>query len=100
MMIWVVASEKKTDARVVTIEDLKNREMSTLIATDAKVLSEFERKWMTFEAEVYGMYRALKKRGKLPGTATMKYPKKEGCMPKICIRLDNTTATKTWIGLD
>ena len=29
----------------------------------------------------------------------MKYPKTEECIPKIGIRLDNTTATKTWIGL-
>ena len=94
--LWRV---NKTDAREVTIEDLKNKDVSTLIATDAKVLSESERKWMTFEAEIYGMYRAIKKWGKLLVAATMKYPKTEGCIPKIGIRLDNTTATKTWIGL-
>lgn len=33
----------------------------SLLATDSKVLSDVERKWLTFEVECYGMYRAFRK---------------------------------------
>ena len=66
--------------------------MSTLIATDAKILTAAEREWMTFEHEIYATYRALKKWGKLLVQSTITYPR-EGT-PKIGLKLDNTTATK------
>ena len=70
--IWRVA---RTDASEVTIEDLQNREISTLIATDAKILTASEKEWMTFEHEIYATYRAVKKWGKLLVQATINYTK-------------------------
>jgi hypothetical protein len=32
-----------------------------LLSVDSKVLSAGEQKWLTFEVEAYGMYRALRK---------------------------------------
>ena len=92
--IWRVA---RTDASEVTIEDLQNREISTLIATDAKILTASEREWMTFEHEIYATYRAVKKWGKLLVQATINYTK-DGT-PKIGLKLDNTTATKKWMDM-
>ena len=92
--IWRVA---RPDASEVTIEDLQDRERSTLIATDAKVLTASEREWMTFEHEIYATYRAVKKWGKLLVQATIDYPK-DGT-PKIGLKLDNTTATKKWMDM-
>ena len=34
-----------------------------LISTDSKVLSSAEKKWLAFEIEACGMYRALKRMG-------------------------------------
>ena len=90
--LWRV---RRPDASKVTIEDLKDREMSTLIATDAKILTAAEREWMTFEHEIYATYRALKKWGKLLVQSAINYPR-EGT-PKIGLKLDNTTATNKWV---
>ena len=87
----------RADASEVTIEDLKNREMSTLISTDAKILTAAEREWMTFEHEIYATYRAVKKWGKLLVQSTINYPR-EG-VPKVGLKLDNTTATKKWLDM-
>ena len=93
--IWRVARHSASE---VTIEDLQDREKSTLIATDAKILTAAEREWMTFEHEVYATYRAVKKWRKLMVQATINYPK-DGT-PKIGLKLDNTTATKKWMDMN
>ena len=92
--LWLV---NRADASKVTLEDLKNKEMSTLVATDAKVLSTAEQRWFTSEQEIYATYRGVKKWGKLLVRATQGYPQCEGNIPKVSIRLDNTTATKSWM---
>ena len=92
--LWHV---KRADASKVTIEDLQDHTISTIIATDAKVLSQSEQNWFTFEQEIYATYRGIKKWGGLLIQATQGYPK--GGTPKISIRLDNTTATKAWMDM-
>ena len=92
--LWHV---KRADASEVTIEDLQDHTISTIIATDAKVLSQSEQNWFTFEQEIYATYRGIKKWGGLLIQATQGYPK--GGTPKISIRLDNTTATKAWMDM-
>ena len=92
--LWLV---NRADASKVTLEDLKDRKVSTLVATDAKVLSTAEQRWFTFEQEIYATYRGVKKWGKLLIRATQSYPQGEGNIPKVSIRLDNTTATKSWM---
>ena len=47
--LWRV---KRVDANKVTIEDLQDHTVSTIIATDAKVLSQSEQNWFTFEQEI------------------------------------------------
>ena len=51
------------DARQVTEAMLADPETAKLIGTYSKVLSGDEKKWLTFEQEAYGMYRALRKWG-------------------------------------
>ena len=53
---------KCEDARNVTEEMLADPSRVKLISTLSKVLSEDEKKWLTFEQEAYGMYLALRKR--------------------------------------
>ena len=86
----------RADASKVTLGDLKDRKMSTLVAIDAKVLSAAEQRWFTLEQEICATYRGGKKWGKLLIRATQGYPQGEGNMPKVSIRLDNTTTTKPW----
>ena len=47
--LWHV---KRADASKVTIEDLQDHTISTIIAIDAKVLSQSEQHWFTFEQEI------------------------------------------------
>ena len=54
---------KCEDARHVTEEMLADPQRVKLISTLSKVLSEDEKKWLTFEQEAYGMYLALRKWG-------------------------------------
>ena len=61
----------KPDASTVTIEDLKDRSMSRLIATDAKILSKQEQEWFTFEHEIYGMVHAVSKWSRLLSITTL-----------------------------
>ena len=59
--LWLV---NRADASNVTLEDLKDRKMSTLVATDARVLSAAEQRWFMFEQETYATYRGVKKWGR------------------------------------
>jgi len=45
----------------ITPELMLDPDRVRLLGVDSKVLSASERKWLTFEIEMYGMYRALRK---------------------------------------
>jgi hypothetical protein len=45
----------------VTAEIMLDPDRVRLISTDSKVLSHSQQKWLTFEVEMYGMYRAPRK---------------------------------------
>ena len=44
----------------VTPEMMLDASMVRLISVDTKILSTAEQKWLKFEVEAYGMYRALR----------------------------------------
>jgi hypothetical protein len=45
----------------VTAEHMLEEDRVRLVSTDSKVLSGAQQKWLTFEIEIFGMYRALRK---------------------------------------
>jgi hypothetical protein len=90
--LWSVM---KPDAREVTMDDLHDPEISTLMAIDSKILDKSQQRWATFEKETYGAYRAMKKWGRLMVQAIQKYP--DSKVKKISLRMDNSTATKQWL---
>ncbi len=79
----------------VTPEMMLDASRVRLIATDSKVLSEAERKWLTFEVECYGMYRALKK---WAGVLMRVGQLGEGQWPPL-LWMDATVATSKWLGI-
>ena len=68
---------RKPDARDVTMEDLQNHEMATLISVNSKILDEGQRTWNTHETELPGLVRMVEKHGSytspqpLPGSLLM-----------------------------
>ena len=79
----------------VTTEMMLGHNRVRLVSTDSKVLSSAEKKWLTFETEAYGMYRALWKwAGILMRTQTLG----PGVWPPL-LWVDSTTAVAKWAGL-
>ena len=52
---------KAASVEGVTEEMLSDPTVTRLIATDSKILSTSQQKWLTFELEIYACYRALRK---------------------------------------
>ena len=52
---------KKADARDVTMADLQDHTVSTLIAINSKILDEGQRTWNTYEAEILAAVRMVQK---------------------------------------
>ena len=78
----------------VTAEMMLDHTRVRLISTDSKVLSTLEKKWLTFEIEAYGMYRALRKwAGILMRTQTMG---PGVCPPPIVDGLNNSSGNVDW----
>ena len=50
---------QKPDARDVTMADLKDHQIATLIAINSKILNETERTWNTYETELMGAVRMV-----------------------------------------
>ena len=91
---------RKPDARDVTMEDLKNPQISTLISVNSKMLDEGQRKWGTYEVELFGMVRTVEKHGKFITTATAKYPTSgPNFKAKVGFLSDSTTAIGRWKSL-
>lgn len=78
----------------VTPEMMLDQGRVRLLATDSKVLSEAERKWLTFEVECYGMYRALRK-----WSGLLMQVSHGGQKWAPLLWMDSTTATSKWMGI-
>ena len=79
----------------VTAELMLDPDRVRLIATDSKVLSESQQRWLTFEVEMYGMYRALRKwAGMLMQVAQLG----NVTWPPL-LWMDSTTAVAKWVGV-
>ena len=65
---------KNADARDVTMADLQNHKISTLIAINSKTLDDGQRSWNTYEAELLRLVRMVQKHGSYITTATAKFP--------------------------
>jgi hypothetical protein len=79
----------------VTPEMMLNANRVRLISVDSKILSTAEQKWLTFEVEAYGMYRALRKWAGLLMRIEQLGP---GTWPPL-LWMDSTTAMSKWIGV-
>ena len=86
------------DASKVTEEDLRNTDICQLVATDQRVLSKAERRYLTFEIETWGMVRALKKFSRLLSQALINFPKSG--VKKLSLRFDNKTAMSFFLTMD
>ena len=83
---------------VVTPDMLRDPTKVRLISTDSKILSEAEQKWLTFEIETYGMYRALRKwAALLMRVAQIGVHRKEVHPPLLW--MDSTVGVAKWIGM-
>ena len=90
----------RTDARDVTMADLKDHTMSTLIAINCKILDDGQRSWNTYEAELLGLVRMVQKHGSCITTATAKFPTSgPDFKAKIGFLSDSTTAIGRWKAL-
>jgi hypothetical protein len=78
----------------ITPELMLDPDRVRLLGVDSKVLSASERKWLTFEIEMYGMYRALRKWAGLLIQVSLMSPEVE-----IVLMMDSTTATAKWLGV-
>ena len=76
--------------------DLKDRNISQLVAVKYKKLDKHQRKWHTYEAELYGLVLVVKYFGSLITAATMHYPPGPDQVSKIGIWGDSTTAIGQW----
>jgi len=85
---------KKSDASLVTKDDLKNPEISQIIGIAYKKLSNSQRKWHTFETELYALVLGCTKFGNFITTATVKYP--PSGVKKVAFWSDSTTALGRW----
>jgi hypothetical protein len=79
----------------VTPEMMLDPEKVRLVATYCKVLSEGEKKWLTFEIEAYGMYKALRKWG---GFLMQAGVGGWSSHPPL-LWMDSSTATAQWTGV-
>ena len=79
----------------VTPEMMLDANRVRLISVDSKILSTAEQKWLTFEVEAYGMYRALRKWAGLLMRIEQLGP---GTWPPL-LWMDSTTAMSKWIGV-
>ena len=83
-----------TDGEV-TPEMMLDANRVRLISVDSKILSTAKQKWLTFEVEAYGMYRALRKwAGLLMRVEQLGL----GTRPPL-LWMDSTTAMSKWIGV-
>ena len=88
---------RKPDARDVTMEDLQNHEVATLISINSKILDEGQRAWNTHETELLGMVRMVEKHGSYITTATARFPTAgPNFKAKIGFLSDSTTAIGRW----
>ena len=93
---------KKADARDVTVADLKDHRISTLIAINSKILDDGQRSWNTYEAELLGLVRIIlvQKHGPYITTATAKFPTSgPDFKAKIGFLSDSTTDIGRWKAL-
>ena len=86
---------KCEDARNVTEEMLADPSRVKLMSTMSKVLSQDEKKWLTFEQEAYGMYLALRKWGRFLMQATIGHPNR--CL--VGLFMDSSTAVSQWLNI-
>ena len=68
------------------------------MATDQRVLSQAERRYLTFEIETWGMVRALKKFSRLLSQALINFPKSG--VKKLSLRFDNKTTMSFFLTMD
>ena len=86
---------KCEDARNVTEEMLADPSKVKLISTLSKVLSDDEKKWLTFEQEAYGMYLTLRKWGRFLMQATIDHP--DRCL--VGLFMNSSTAVSQWLNI-
>ena len=87
----------RSDASTVTKEDLLNPTLSQLIAVRYRKLTDTQRRWHTFESELYAMVLGVKWYGSFITTATANFP--SSGTPKIAFWSDSTTALSQWTSL-
>ena len=91
---------KKADARDVTMADLKDHTISTLISINSKILDDGQRTWNTYEAEILAAVRMVQKHGSYITIATAKFPTSgPDFKAKIGFLSDSTTAIGRWKAL-
>jgi hypothetical protein len=91
---------RKSNAADVTPEDLHNPEMYQLVSTLQLVLSSDEKRQLTFEREVLGMYKAVDKWRNILAKAGGRFLTADaGGHPKIVLMMDSTTATSKWMSM-
>ena len=61
--LFVVKKADATHARDVTMEDLQNHKMATLISINSKILDAGQRSWNTYNTELLGIVRMVEKHG-------------------------------------
>ena len=83
---------KVDDIDQITEEMLSDPSVTRLIATDSKILSDSQRKWLTFELEIYACYRALRK-----WSSTLMQVASSREDVSILIMLDSTTAVSKFM---
>ena len=76
-----------------TMADLQDHRVSTLISINSKILDEGQRSWNTHEAKLLDLVRIVEKHGLYSATATVKLPTSgPGFKAKIGFLSDSTTS--------
>ena len=92
---------KKPCAREVTIEHLHDHSLTQIVAVSYKRLNDQQKKWNTFEAELYGVVRIVTTWGKYITVATREYLPHDSATgkqwdAKIGILSDSQTGIGQW----
>ena len=85
---------KAANVEAVTEEMLSDPSVTRLIATDSKILSTSQQKWLTFELEIYACYRALRK-----WSSTLMQVAACRSDVAILVMLDSTTAVSKFMSV-
>ena len=92
---------KEANARDVTEAMLKDKAKSQLMATKVTRLTSSQKRWATWETEMYASIKAVGTWGNYLTTATSKYPRDpSGATAKILFLSDSTTTIAKWVTIE